>query len=151
MMAGIDDGAFEDGDGGVAERALRFRPRGAAQRVRKRGGVRHQPHAAAAAAGDRLDHHGKADLLCCRQHRGVALVGALIAGDAGHAGLLHDFLAPALLPIALMASARADEDEPGVTAGFCKILVLGEKAVAGMDGAGAAGFGGGDVIALIRR
>ena len=35
----------------------------AAQRIGKRGGIGDQPHAATAAAGDRLDHHRKADRL----------------------------------------------------------------------------------------
>ena len=42
--------------------ALRLGAR-AAQRIGKRSCVRDQPHAAPAAAGDRLDHHGKADLV----------------------------------------------------------------------------------------
>ena len=42
--------------------ALRLGAR-AAQRIGKRRCVRDQPHAAPAAAGDGLDHHGKADLV----------------------------------------------------------------------------------------
>ena len=81
-MAGIDNRALQD-HGGVAERGFRLGAR-AAQGIGKRGGVRDQPHAASAAAGDGLDHDGKADPAGFRKHRGVALVGALIAGDAGH-------------------------------------------------------------------
>ena len=142
-VAGIDDGALQD-HGGIAERALRLRPR-AAQRIRKCRGVRDQPHAAPAATGDRLDHDGKADLFGLRQHHGVALVGALIAGHARHAGLLHDVLGAGLVahrPDRLRR--RPDEDQPGIAAGLRKILVLGEEAIARMHRAGAAGFCRGD-------
>ena len=57
-VAGIGDGPFQD-HGGIAERALGFGSR-AAQRIRKRRGIRDQPHAAPAAAGDGLDHDRKA-------------------------------------------------------------------------------------------
>ena len=111
----------------------------------KRRGVRDQPHAAPAAAGDRLDHHGEADLFGFRQHHGVALVRALIAGHAGHAGLLHDLLGAGLVAHRLdRFRRRPDEDQPGVAAGLRKILVLGEEAVAGMHRAGAAGLCRGD-------
>ena len=51
-------------------------------------------------------------------------------------------LVPALLPIALIAWERGpNEDKPGIAARQRKILVFGEKAVAGMDGAGTAGLG----------
>ena len=142
-VAGIDDGALQD-DGGITERALRLRPR-AAQRIRKCRGVRDQPHAAPAATGDRLDHDGKADLFGLRQHHGVALVRALIAGHARHARLLHDVLGAGLVahrPDRLRR--RPDEHQPGIAAGLRKILVLGEEAIARMHRAGAAGFGGGD-------
>ena len=114
-MAGIGYRAFED-HSGIAERALRLGSR-AAQRIRKRRRIRDQPHAAPAAAGHRLDHHGKADLLGFRQHHGVALVGALIAGHAGHAGLAHDVLGAGLVahrPDRLRR--RPDEHQPRIAA-----------------------------------
>ena len=142
-MAGIDDGALQN-DGGVAERALRLRPC-AAQRIRKCRGVRDQPHAAPATAGDRLDHDGEADLFGLRQHHGVALVRALIAGHARHAGLLHDVLGAGLVAHRPdRFRRRPDEDQSGIAAGLRKILVLGEEAIARMHRAGAAGFGGRD-------
>ena len=126
---------------GIAERALRFRPR-AAQRIRKRRRIRDQPHAAPAAAGDRLDHDGKADLAGLGQHDGVALVGALIAGHAGHAGRQHDLLGAGLVAHRLDGfRRRPDEHQPGIAARLREILVLGEKAVAGMHRVGAAGLG----------
>ena len=134
----------------VAERALRFRSR-AAQRIGERSRIRDQPHAAPAAAGDRLDHHGKADLLGFRQHHGVALVGALIAGHAGHAGRLHDLLGAGLVAHRLDGfRRRPDEHQPGIAAGARKILVLGQKAVAGMHRVGAAGFAAAMIASMLR-
>ena len=85
---------------------------------------------------------GKPILPASRQHGGVALVVALIAGHAGHAGGLHDVLGAGL--VAHRGDGlgrRPDEDQPGIAAGLREILVLGEKAVAGMHRVGAAGLG----------
>ena len=115
-MSGIDDGALQN-DGGIAERALSLGSR-AAQRVWKGGRIRNQPHAAAAAAGDGLDHDGEADLLGFLQHHGVALVLTLIAGHAGHAGLEHDILGAGLIAHrADRFRRRADEHQSSVAAG----------------------------------
>ena len=142
-VPGIDDGALQD-HGGIAERALRLGAR-AAQRVRERRRIRHKPHAAPAAAGDRLDHDGEADLPGFRQHRGIALVRALIAGHDGHAGPLHDVLGAGLVTHRPdRFRRRADEDQPGIAAGLREILVLGEETIAGMHRRGAAGLCGGD-------
>src|SRR5437588_7224148 len=75
-VAGIFDRPLQD-HGGIAERALRLGSR-AAQQPWKRRRVRNQPHAAPAAAGDRLDHYGKTDLAGLREHGGLALVRALV-------------------------------------------------------------------------
>src|SRR4030088_2096341 len=64
-------------DCGIAERALRLGSR-AVQSIRKCCRIGHQPHAASAAAGDGLDHHGKSDLYRLSEHLVVALVGTLI-------------------------------------------------------------------------
>ena len=101
-MAGIDDRALQD-NGGVAERALRLGSR-TAQGTRDGCCIRDQPHATPAAAGNGLDHHGEADLVGFYQHRSVGLIGALIAGHTGNSAACMISLAPALLPIALMAS-----------------------------------------------
>src|SRR5258707_14730337 len=80
-VTGIGDRPFED-HGRITECALRLGS-SAAQRIEKHFGVSNLPHAAPAAAGDGLDHHGKADPLGFGEHRAVALVGALIAGHTG--------------------------------------------------------------------
>src|SRR6188508_3039364 len=72
-------------------------------------------NAASSAAGHRLDHDGEADLFRFRQHHGVALVVALIAGHARHARLLHDVLGAGLVahrPDRLWR--RTDENQPGI-------------------------------------
>ncbi|GAB1413220.1 hypothetical protein MASR1M97_19560 [Candidatus Desulfobacillus denitrificans] len=115
------------------------------ERRRQVGEVRDAAHAAPAAAGRRLDHQRQADLLRLPDQRGVGLVGAVVAGNAGHAGLAH-----AALGLGLVAhqadrlGRRADEDEAGLRAGLGEGGVLGEEAVAGMHGLGAGGLGGGD-------
>ena len=142
-VARLDDRALED-HGRIAERALRFGSR-AAQRVGQRGGVLHQPHAAAAAAGHRLDHHREADLAGLRDHRGIALIRALVAGHARHAGLQHDLLGAGLVAHrGDRLRRRADEHQPGIAAGRGEILVLGEEAVAGMHRVGAGDLRGFD-------
>ena len=120
-VAGIDDSALQD-HASVAECALRLRPR-AAQRVRECGGIGDQPHAAPAAASDRLDHHGEADLPGFREHHRVALIGPLVTGHAGHAGLPHDVLGAGLVAHRPdRFRRRPDEHEPRVAASFCAKL-----------------------------
>ncbi|MNQ47166.1 hypothetical protein D3C85_610020 [compost metagenome] len=95
-------------------------------------------HADAAAAGGALQHHRVADLLAgrqCRievfqqlgafQHRHAMLLGQRACGvlEAEHAQLLR---------------GRADEGDAGGLAGLGERRVLGEEAVAGVDGLGAA-------------
>ncbi|MGY3295265.1 hypothetical protein ACVWWP_008332 [Bradyrhizobium sp. LM3.6] len=153
-MTGIVDGAFED-DGGIAERRLRLRPC-TAHGIAEGCSVGDEPHAAAATAGDRLDHHGEADLFGFRQHDLVALIGALIARHDGHAGLVHDLLGAGLVTHRRdRLRRRADEDQAGILAGLRKILVFGEETIAGMHCIRAAGFCGrndrGDVEIGLRR
>ena len=64
----------------------------------------------------------------------------------GHACLLWRSLrACALSPIMRIAPGSADEDDAGVDAGLGEVLVLGQEAVAGMDGVAAIKFArGGD-------
>ncbi len=142
-VARIFNGALQD-HRGIAERGLGFRAR-AAQRIRKGRFVRYQPHAVAAATGDRLDHHGKADAARLAQHRCLALVLALVAGDGGHAGLGHDRLGTGLVAHGHDGFGRGtDEHQASLPAGGGEILVLGEEAIAGMHGIGTAGLGRGD-------
>ena len=97
-----------------------------------------EAHAAPAAAGERLDHHGKADLARRGCERRLALV-AVVAGNAGNAGRAHQRLGARLVAHgADRGGRRADEDEPGRLAGRGEGGVLGEEAVAGMDRVGAA-------------
>jgi hypothetical protein len=65
------------------------------------------------------------------QHRGFALVRALITGHTGHAGGLHDLLGAGLVAHRLDGfRRRPDEYQTRIAAGLRKILILGEKAVA---------------------
>ena len=134
---------FEDQLAG-AEGRLRFGAR-RGERRRQCGKIRDAAHAAPAAAGRRLDHQRQADLLRFPDQRGVGLVGAVVAGDARHAGLAH-----AALGLGLVAHQadrlhrRADEDEAGRSTRLGESGVLGEEAVARMHRLRASGLGGGD-------
>ena len=97
-----------------------------------------QAHAAPAAAGGRLHHHRQADLARLLLEVGVALVGALVARHAGHAGIDHAALGGGLVAHGGDGGRRrADEDQPRLFAGRGEGLVLREEAVAGMDRVGA--------------
>ena len=102
-------------------------------------------HAAAAAAGDRLDQHGKADARCLVGEERVVLPVAVIAGQQRHAGAFHQRLGGGLgAHGAHRRRRRADEDDARRGAGFGEGGVLREEAVAGMDRLGAARARGGD-------
>src|SRR3954471_21347088 len=94
-VAGFEDRSLQN-HAGVAERALCLGAR-AAQRIGKRARIGDQPHAAPAAAGDGLDHHGKSNLLPLSEHLRLALIRSLITGNTGHAGRLHDLLGAGLV------------------------------------------------------
>src|SRR6516164_4169616 len=135
----ICDGAFQD-HGAVAEGRCRLRPR-TTQFIGKTRGVSNEPHAASAATGNRLDHHGEADPLGFGEHHGIALVGTLIAGYARHAGFPHYLLGAGLVAHCLdRCWRRPDEDETGIATGQRKFFVLGKQAVAGMQSILAAGL-----------
>jgi len=53
------------------------------------GHISDYAHATATAAGTGLDHQGEADALGLLDQDGVCLIGALVAGNAGHSGFLH--------------------------------------------------------------
>ncbi len=140
----------------IAEGRLRL----ALRALQRRGEVAlrlHQPHAAAAAAGHRLDHHRIADALGFLGERLGALRIALVAGHHRHAGFGRDRLGLGLAAHAAHGlRARADEGDAGRAHGFGKVGVLGEKAVARMDAVGAGLLRRGDdlvdaQIALARR
>ena len=133
---GIDHGLLED-QLARAEGALGLGAR-RADRLEEIAVALDQPHAAPAAAGRRLDHHRQADLARFLLEVGVALVGALVARHAGHAGLDHAPLGGGLVAHRGDGGRRrADEDQAGLLAGRGEGLVLGQEAVARMDGVGA--------------
>src|SRR5262249_36218736 len=92
------------------------------------------PHAAAAAAGRRLDEHGEADRV--RQPQRLAVVGdeSLTAGYDGYAILLRQLAG--LVLVAQQAHrllGRTDELDLARAAHLGEVRVLREEAVAGMD------------------
>ena len=96
--------------------------------------------AAAAAAGGGLEHHRVADALGLGQRLGEVGDVALGARGAGHVG--GDHAAPRLGLVAHAADhfrRRADELDPALGADFRQLGVLGEEAVARVQGV-AAGF-----------
>ena len=94
-------------------------------------------HALAAAARAGLDERGIADAVGLALQQRRVLVGAVVAGHQGHAGLFHQ-----ALRFGLQAhrqdrlGRRADEHQPRLGAGACEVLVLRQEAVAGVDGFG---------------
>ena len=100
-------------------------------------------HAAAAAAGRRLDQHRIADLVGLLLEEFRVLPFAVIAGHDRHAGLLHQRLGAVLKPHGADGGGRRpDKDHTGSRAGFGEVGILGQKAVAGMDAFGAGLFRG---------
>ncbi len=138
-VARIENRALQN-DGRIAERALRLGSR-AAQRIRKGRRIRNQPHAATAAAGDGLDHHGESDVFRLREHRGVALIRTLITRHTGHAGRPHDGLGAGLVAQRLDGfGRRPDKHQARIPAGAGEILVFGQKAVTRMNRIRSTGF-----------
>ncbi|MNM30557.1 hypothetical protein D3C81_411190 [compost metagenome] len=98
-------------------------------------------HALAAAAGAGLDQHRVADAVGLGAQELRRLLVAVVARRQRHAGLGHQGLGRALVAHrADRTGGRTDEGDPRRDAGVSEIGVLGEEAVAGMDGlrAGAA-------------
>ena len=132
-------------EGAVRERGLGL---GAGRRVRRleRVGVVNEAHALAASARGRLQQNREAELRGRSAHlrqRGAALA----PGDERHAGRLHLGLRARLVAHPLHhVRARTDEDEIVVLARPHEGRVLGEEAVAGMDGLAAGRLGGGDHV-----
>ena len=114
---------------------------------RQRVGVGHHPHAAAAAAGHRLEHQRAGRVVAAlvgeevlqlhqrgglgaRQQRQPAL-----GGQRAGAGLVAKQRK--------LGRRRADEDQPGVGAGLGEVGALAEEAVAGVHRVAAGVAGGG--------
>ncbi len=135
-VACVDHGFLED-QLARAEGALGLGPR-RADRFQKIGLALDQAHAAATAAGGRLDHHRQADLARLLLEVGIALVGALVSRHARHAGIDHAPLGGRLVAHGGDGGRRrADEDEARLLAGGREGLVLGQEAVARVHGVGA--------------
>ena len=147
---------FLDIDRVVAEGGLGLGP-GGAERVRQVGLGAGHLHAASAAAGCRLDDDRVADLAADALRRvviGDAALGSRHAGDAQRLGgpLGFDLVAHG----ADMLGLGADEGDVVILQDLGEAGVLGEKAVAGMDGIGAGDLAGGEQrrnvkIAVARR
>jgi len=91
-------------------------------------------HAASAAAGDGLDHHGKSDFFLRRHH------GMLCRRPDSRARwepAFSNLLGAGLLPIALIACGDGPMNTSPASWQVVRIFVFGEKAIAGMDRAGA--------------
>ncbi len=128
----------------VAEGVARLAA-GGGQGFLEAGGVVHRAHAFAAAAGHRLDQQRKADFLRLGDQGGVVGAFPVEAGQHRHAALRHVLAGGGL--VAHQANglgAGADKDQAGVRAGVGEGGVLGQKAVAGVNGVGAAVAGGAD-------
>ena len=102
-------------------------------------------HAAAAAAGRRLDQHRIADLFGQTQGLRFVVNQALAAGHDGDAGLLGQLAGLVLVAEQLHRLVRrADELDLAVAADLGEMCVLGEEAVAGMDRLHVGDLGGAD-------
>ena len=98
---------------------------------------------ATTAAGGCLDHDREADLVRLLEQVGVALVLAVIAGDAGNAGRDHQALGSAFVSHCLdRVRRRTDEDDACLAAGGREIGILRQEAVPGVDRIGAHPAGG---------
>ena len=123
-VALVHEPAVAEGRLGLARRGL--------DRLRQVAGLAHHAHAAAAAAGARLDQHGVADL-----------VGVGAARHDGHARALGQLAGGVLAPERRERRRRcAHEHEPRGAAGLGQLGRLGEEAVAGMERLGPACRGG---------
>ena len=121
----------------VAETRFRFALAGGERGGEIRGFV-DDAHALAAAAGRGLDQHRIADLVRLLLQQGRILSVAVIAGHQRHAGLAHDVFGRALAAHgADRGGRRSDEHHARFRAGLGEVRVLGEEAVAGVDGLGA--------------
>jgi hypothetical protein len=130
---------------GVAEGRLGLGA-GGGDGVEQRGLGVHHAHAAPAAAAGGLDDHRVADRACDLDDL-LRILGqcAVRTRHAGHAGGLHRILGRDL--VAHQADglgAWADEDEARLLDALAEVGVLGEEAVAGVDGLGVGDLGGRD-------
>ncbi|MND43741.1 hypothetical protein D3C80_345610 [compost metagenome] len=107
----------------------------------------HYFHALAATAGGGLQQHRVADAFGAGAEGFQVLGLAVVAGHQGHAGGFHQGLRGGLAAHGVDGGGRrAEEDQPGLGDGAGEAGVLREETVAGVDGLGAAGLGGGDQL-----
>src|SRR5262249_47399571 len=129
---------------GDAKRRFRLALRGL-HGVRQLGRRPHDAHAAAAAAGRRLDDDRIPDLFRELQRFLFVVERAVAAWQNRHARLLHH--APRARLVAHQADdlrVRPDELDVAGLADFGEIRALGQESVAGMDRVGAGDLGGAD-------
>ena len=134
-VAGIDDELFDEHPV-VAKRGLGFGLGEAKAFSDLCLGMR-DPHALAAAARGRLDHHGIADLVGDLHRMLVVFDDAEMAGNGRDLGVGGRFLGLDLVTHGgNRAWIRTDEDNPRFRKCARKRFALGEKSVAGVNGFG---------------
>ena len=109
-------------------------------------GLGDDPHAASAAACQRLDHHGPASTLPRKEGLGlVQRYGPIDPGQQRHAQTRGQIARRALIAKqGQHLRARADKDQPGFGAGRCKGGIFTEEPIARMDAITALGLGNGN-------
>ena len=128
----------------VAEARLRLAPCRAERSV-ERIVTLDDAHPLAPATGPRLDQNRVTDRVRLREQARVLLVGSVITGHDRHSGFGHDRLGLRFRAHrADRRRRRPDEDESGRGNRSREVRVLGQEAVAGMDGLGTARAGRGD-------
>ena len=127
----VDDGLLDE-HRGVAEGALGL-PHAGLDRLAQRLGLVDPAHAAAAAAGDRLDEQ-RVGQVARRLDERVDVGGGVDRRQGRDAGRLGRRDGPGLVAgEGEHLGGRADEGDPGVRAGLRELGVLGQEAVAGVD------------------
>src|SRR5439155_16347397 len=117
----------------VAERCLRLGARLVPETLQLRG-RRRLAHAAATAAGLRLEHHWIADRFRDAQGLSVRAHGPVRSGNDRQAKLLHRRARLRLvMEVREHLGRRTDEDEAVIAADLGEVRALGEEAVPGVD------------------
>ena len=141
---------FLDQDAGVAEGGLALAP-GRGEAVGEILGAVDLPHPLAAAAGDSLDQDRIADGIGLGLQAGQRLVLTEIAGRDRHAGRDHQGFGSILQPHGADGGGRrADPDQTGGHDSLGEVGILGQEAIAGMDGLGARGLCGGEHLRRVQ-
>ncbi len=119
---------------GVAERLIRFHA-GSVVTLDQADVVMGDAHAATATAGDRLDHDRVANPLGNRQRFGFVFHQPIGTGGDGNAGFFGQITADGLIfQCVHRPGAGADEPDIAAFANVREVSVLGEEAVARVDG-----------------